>query len=41
MAKRKFSDDYIKYGSTSILDDGEEKGHGVLCYKILGTVIIL
>ena len=37
MAKRKFSDDYIKYGFTSALDSGEEKGQCVLCYKILGN----
>ena len=37
MAKKKFSNDYIKYGFTSILDNGEEKGQGVLCYKILGN----
>ena len=37
MAKRKFSDNYIKYGFTSILDSGKEKDHGALCYKILGN----
>ena len=37
MAKRKFSDDYIKYGFTLILDGGEEKGQCVLCYKILSN----
>ena len=37
MAKRKFSDDYFKYGFTSILDSGEEKSQCVLCYRILGN----
>ena len=37
MAKRKFRDDYIKCGSTSVLDSGEEKGQCVLCNKILGN----
>ena len=37
MAKKRFSDDYVKYGFTSILDSGDEKGQCVLCYKILGN----
>ena len=37
MTKRKFSDDYIKYGFTSILDSGEEKDQCVLCHKILSN----
>ena len=36
MSKRKFSDDYIKYGFTSVFDCEEEKGQCMLCYKILG-----
>ena len=37
MVKRKFSEDYIKFGFTSILDGAEEKGQCVLCYKVLGN----
>ena len=37
MAERKFNDDYIKYGFTSIPNSAGEKGQCVLRYKILGN----
>ncbi|KAG7165038.1 SCAN domain-containing protein 3-like 3 [Homarus americanus] len=33
--KRKYIDGYINYGFTSILADGIEKPHCVLCFKVL------
>ena len=36
MAKRKFNENYIQYGFTSIFDIRKEKGQCVLCYKVLG-----
>ncbi|XP_042213601.1 zinc finger BED domain-containing protein 5-like [Homarus americanus] len=35
--KRKYSDEYINYGFTSILADGIEKPQCVLCFKVLGN----
>ncbi len=35
--KRKYSEEYINYGFTSILTDGIEKPQCVLCFKVLGN----
>ncbi|XP_042228307.1 zinc finger BED domain-containing protein 5-like [Homarus americanus] len=35
--KRKYNDEYINYGFTSILADGIEKPQCVLCFKVLGN----
>lgn len=35
--KRKYSEEYINYGFTSILADGTEKPQCVLCFKVLGN----
>lgn len=35
--KRKYSEEYINYGFTSILADGIEKPQCVLCFKVLGN----
>ncbi len=35
--KRKYSEEYISYGFTSILADGIEKPQCVLCFKVLGN----
>ena len=35
--KRKYSDEYIKFGFTSIVDKGVEKPQCVVCYKVLGV----
>ena len=37
MAKRKFNQDFIKYGFTSFSDRGEEKGQWVTCYRVLSN----
>ena len=35
MAKRKYNDSYIKFGFTSLNDQGIEKGQGVVCSRVL------
>ncbi len=35
--KRKYNEEYINYGFTSILADGIEKPQCVLCFKVLGN----
>ncbi len=35
--KRKYSEEHINYGFTSILADGIEKPQCVLCFKVLGN----
>ena len=37
MAKRKFNQDFIKYGFTSFSDRGEEKGQWIICYCVLSN----
>ena len=35
MPKRKFNQDFIKYGFTSFSDRDEKKGQCVICYRVL------
>ena len=37
MPKRKFNQDFIKYGFTSFSDRDEEKGQCVICYRVLSN----
>ena len=37
MAKRKYNDSYIKFGFTSLNDQGLEKGQCVVCYRVLSN----
>ena len=37
MTKSSFSEDYIKFGFTSIYHSAEKKEHCVLCYKIFNN----
>ena len=38
MAKRKFNENYIQYGFTSIFDNREEKGQFVSFYKFIEAI---
>ena len=37
MAKRKYNDSYIKFGFTSLNDQGIEKGQCFVCYRVLSN----
>ena len=37
MPKRKFNQDFIKYGFTSFSDRDEEKGQCIICYRVLSN----
>ena len=37
MAKRKYNESYIKFGLTSLNDQGIEKGQCVVCYRVLSN----
>ena len=37
MAKKKFNQDFIKYGFTSFSDRGEEKSQCIICYCVLSN----
>ena len=37
MAKRKYNESYIKFGFTSLVDQGVEKRQCVICNRVLGN----
>ena len=40
IAKRKYNDSYIKFGFTSLNDQGIEKGQCVVCYRVLSNELL-